>query len=472
MSQQHQETKQKQLSGAVREPGESKSNVFFDLKNPKSKNLLVVLFTIFLDVFGFSLLIPVLPLLLLDKTSSFYILDQSFEVSTANLLYGFLTGIFPLVSFFAAPILGQLSDKYGRKNILLGSLLGTFLSYSLLAFGIITRNIGIIILSRITGGIASGNVSVAHTVIADVSESSEKNSNFGWSAAVYGLGIILGSYIGGQLSSSSLVSWFNASTPFVFASIISLINLGLAYFLLQESNKFIQSNLVIKKFQSTISTFLALIRPSNYRNILIVSFLFQAGFTFVTTFVSVYFVHKLSWNAGDIGNFFGLAGIFIALTQLAMAKGLLKKFSNSSLLKTSIIGTAFTVIYLLFPSNTWQVFGIVPFFSFFSFLCLTNITSEISNSTSQTNQGEVLGLNSGFQNLAQAIPPLFAGLLAYIIESGSSNAKIPFYLTNSQLIIDSIPLVLAFLTMLLAWWIYTFRTHTEHYDNNINPREL
>jgi MFS transporter, DHA1 family, tetracycline resistance protein len=417
--------------------------------NSIQKNLLIVLITIFLDVFGFSLIIPVLPLLLLDQNSAFYIFDASFDHSQAYLFYGILGGIFPLVSFFAAPILGQLSDKFGRKQVIEISLVGTFFSYLALAFGIMTRNLGLIFVSRVTGGVASGNISVAHTIITDISNSKTKTRNFGWAAAVYGIGIVLGSYCGGQLSNSQLVSWFSATTPFWFASIVALFNLVLAILLLSESNAHINPSLIISKFKAIFSVLYAIRIPSSFRKILIVSFLYMAGFSFVTTFVGPYFIDKFNWNGVDNGNFFGFAGLFIAITQIFLVGIIATKISAKNILKASLFGTAITVFLILFPENNFQLYLLVPFFAFFSSLAITNISSEVSDSTTAAKQGELMGINSGLQNLAQAIPPIFSGLVSYFLDKYGAG-------TISQNTILTLPLLFASITMFLAGFVYIY----------------
>lgn len=126
----------------------------------RNNPLPVIFFTVFVDLVGFGILIPVIPLLLANPKSPYYILSGSTNIAEGYILLGFLTAIFPLMQFLAAPILGQLSDKYGRKKILGISLLGTSLSYILFAIGIITKNIPLLFISRAFDGITGGNAPV------------------------------------------------------------------------------------------------------------------------------------------------------------------------------------------------------------------------------------------------------------------------------------------------------------------------
>lgn len=166
----------------------------------KSNPMLTIFLTVFIDLLGVGVLIPVMPLLLGDPTSPYYLLPTGWSTEQGYVLLGLLTAVFPLMQFFATPILGQLSDKYGRKDILLISLFGTSLSYVLFAYGIMSRNLPLLFVSRALDGITGGNISVAQAAIADISLPENRAKNFGLIGMAFGLGFIFGSFLGGKLS--------------------------------------------------------------------------------------------------------------------------------------------------------------------------------------------------------------------------------------------------------------------------------
>jgi MFS family permease len=132
-------------------------------------------------------------------------------------------------------------------------------------------------------------------------------------------------------------------------------------------------------------------------------------------------------------------------------------FNTNMIIKISIIGTAIATFALILPQSTLQVFAIVPFWAMFSSFALTNITSEVSNSSPKNSQGEVLGINSGLQNLAQALPPIFSGFLSFIF---LANQKTNIT-TLTQNFVDVLPIILATVCMILALYVVNYKRRVD-----------
>jgi MFS transporter, DHA1 family, tetracycline resistance protein len=381
------------------------------MKNKLRHPMVVIVFTVFVDMLGFGILIPVIPLLLADPASSYYLLAKNVDYSQGYILLGFLTAVFPIGQFFATPILGELSDKFGRKNILAISLAGTCISYLIFALGIFTKNIPLLFLSRFFDGITGGNIAVAQAAIADITTPKNRAKNFGLLGAAFGVGFIIGPFIGGKLSDPHIVSWFTATTPFLFAALLSFVNIVSVLLLFPETLKIRSKDKVIR-WARALGNIMHAYSMEKLRVLFLTNFLVQAGFSFFITFFSVYLIHKFNFSQGNIGDFFAYIGIWVAFTQVFLTRFIGTKFTDVNILRVTLLGTAIMVFSYLFPTASWQFIFLVPFFAAFNGLTQANSSALVSKSVDATIQGEVMGVNSSVQALAQAIPPILSGYIA------------------------------------------------------------
>jgi DHA1 family tetracycline resistance protein-like MFS transporter len=383
-------------------------------KRLRSRPLAVVLFTIFVDMLGYGILIPVVPQLLGNEQSSFSLLSANMSIDQGYILLGFLVGIYPLMQFLATPILGQLSDRYGRKKILAVALSGTCISYVAFAVGIITRNIQLLFASRAIDGITGGNISVAQAAIADISTPQNRARNFGFIGAAFGLGLIIGPYIGGRLSDPNLVSWFNPATPFWFAAGLSFINILSVLVLFPETLQGIRARINIewlKSFRNIVSAY----GMKALRIPFISSFLFQAGFSFFITFFSIYLIQKYDFSQGNIGDFFAYIGIWTVFSQVFVNANIARQFKEANILRVSLLALAVSIALFFIPKTSSGLLFIVPFFAMFIGLVQANFLSLISGSIGPDKQGEILGVNSSINTLGQSLPPVLSGYIAALL---------------------------------------------------------
>lgn len=381
------------------------------VKKALNKPLPVIFFTIFLDLIGFGILIPVIPLLLANPHSSFYLLPPDFSPKDGYILLGYLLAIFPFMQFLATPILGQLSDRYGRKKILAISLLGTCISYILFAIGIVERNLPLLFLARSLDGITGGNISVAQAAIADITTPENRAKNFGLIGAAFGLGFIFGPYIGGKLSDPNVVHWFSAATPFWFAACLSFLNVISVFFFFPETLKHPAKELIIA-WNKSITNIMKAFQLPGIRSLFTSIFLFQGGFAFFTTFFSVFLITKFGFTQGNIGDFFSYVGIWVALSQALVTRQLSKHFSEYSIVRISLFAMPICIFLFFVPTAWWGLLFIIPFFAMFIGLSQANTTALVSRSAPREIQGEVLGINASVMALAQSVPPVLSGYIA------------------------------------------------------------
>src|SRR3989338_7662155 len=373
------------------------------------KRLLSVLLIVFIDLLGFGVIIPIFALLFFGDIS---ILPAGTNHFMRGIIFGLLIAVFPIAQFFGSPLIGAYSDRVGRKKAMILSLAGTACGYLLMALGIYLKNIPLIFLGRAVAGFAGGNIAVAMSAIADMSDAKTKAGNFALIGMSFGLGFIMGPFIGGKLSDPSLVSWFDFSTPFFFAALLSALNTALVFLIFRET--------LVQKVYSKLSLTtgirnLALaLKMKNLRTIFLVIFLIGFGFTFMTTFFQVFLVEKFSFNQSQIGDMFAFMGLCVALSQGLIARRISQKFSPEKVLKWSVLFLSLSVPLLIIPDNPFFIYLILPLIAAFNGLTFPNSTAIVSGLAGKESQGEILGINQSIQSVAMALPPLVAGFMVAI----------------------------------------------------------
>lgn len=376
----------------------------------KKFSLLPVFFTVFIDMVGVGIVIPIFANLVIRNDAGLLALDSSF--ASRALLLGLLTAVYPASQFFGAPLLGAMSDRYGRKLILVLSLLGTVAGYLLFGFGITIGSLWILFLSRAIDGFTGGNISIAMSSIADISDHSAKSRNFGLIGMAFGLGFIIGPAIGGLLSDSHISPLFTYATPFWVAAILSSINVLLVLWRFTETlDHRVESEMSLFTGFRNIRRAFAL---RNLRTMFLVVFLLTFGFNFFTQFFQVFLIQKFSFTESEIGGLFAFVGVWIVVGQGLLVRPLSRKFSPRAILAISALVLAIALPMLLLPSHAYVLFFILPFIAMSNGLTMPNYNAIISNLAGKKSQGEILGINQSIQALAMALPPLIAGLIVTI----------------------------------------------------------
>lgn len=368
--------------------------------------------TILIDMIGVGVLIPVIPQLLGEPSSPAFLLGPG-QQHLGFILLGFLMAVYPIAMFFASPILGSLSDKYGRRPVLLISILGTSIGYFLFAYAIMTKNIPLLFISRMFDGLTGGNIATVQAAIADQVKIENRAKAFGMIGAAFGLGFILGPFIGGKLADPSLVPWFSATIPFIFAGILALINLASIYFFFSETNEHIDKDRKINFF-GAIGNIMKAKKMTEIRHLLIVALLFNAGFAFFTSFFNVYLTTKFNYTPGQIGNFFGYVGMCVVFTQLVIVRFVSKKYDQINILRFAIPATGFALLLYLLPTQAWWIFVIALIFAIPNGIQQANFSALLSKRIDPTKRGEVLGISASVNSIGQSVPPLLAGVIAVI----------------------------------------------------------
>lgn len=369
--------------------------------------ILPIFLTVFIDMVGIGIIIPVIPALFFNPETSIF--SSDITISQRSILYGLLLASYPFMQFFGAPMLGSLSDRYGRKPMLKISLIGTLVGYLLFGIAIKTSNIWLLYFSRMLPGFTGGNIAIILSSISDVSTNESKAKNFGLVGMAFGLGFILGPAIGGMLADHSVVSWFTHATPFWFTAILTFLNILLVQFNFPETLK-AKRKTKVNAFQG-IANIAHSFSIVQLRTILTVVLLLSLGFTFFTQFLSVYLLQRFQYTVKDTGLLYGWIGIWLAFTQGFIVRRMSGKVAPMSVLSYSIIGLSVVMFVLLIPDKSYLLYYILPLVSICQGITSPNMTAVVSIQAGADRQGEILGINQSMQSVGQIIPPLIAGYI-------------------------------------------------------------
>lgn len=349
----------------------------------------MLLLVVFIDLLGFGIVIPILPLLI-ERTGG------------GPFLVGVVIATFSLFQFLFAPILGRLSDKYGRKPILALSSFINSLSYFLIFF---SQNIWIIIIARIIAGIGSANLSVAQAYVADTSKTHERTKKMALIGSVFGLGFVIGPLLGGITSAE-----FSISTPFLIPAFLSLINTFLIFLILPESNKLLQKNIKIEIINWKITR--AVMKPKNMSLLLFLFFFVNFALALIIGVFPIFSEQKFGWNETQNGYYFGLIGLGSFISQAYLIRILLKKFDEAQMVKMALLVFGLAVIGIGLAPSGLLLLMIGPFTSFGFSLINVNVQALISLESRADEQGMVLGVAHSFASMARVIGPIIGGTIA------------------------------------------------------------
>ena len=365
-----------------------------------------------MEALGFGLLLPVIPQLLANPKSPHYVLAPGTPPGTGYFLIGCLMATYPMMQFFSTPILGQLSDRYGRKPVLAFSLAGTVVGYVMFAFGVIEHNLWLMFIGRALDGVTGGTIAVSQAVIADTTEPKDRTKAFALLMGVNGAALMLGPFLGGVLADPSNVSWFSAATPFWFAAILATLNTVGIMLLFTETNT--QLRPVSVELARNLKNLARSYAHPELSPILLAGFFAGVGVGLFISFLGAFLTHRFGFDEADTGNFFAYVGIWALVTQLVTTRVVAKRFAEPQVIRVTLLGFAVMVGLYVLPTESWWLFLIGPLVSTFSGLSFVNLSGLLSRSARREVQGEIMGIFSSIQAFSMAFPLLIMAPLAAV----------------------------------------------------------
>jgi len=355
-----------------------------------NKRLFSIILVVFIDLLGFSLILPLLP---------YY--AETFKANQT--VTGILIASYAVMQLIGAPILGRLSDRFGRRPVLLLSVFGTFLGFLLLGFA---NALWMLFASRILDGLTGGNLSVAQAYISDVTDEKSRSKGLGMIGAAFGLGFIIGPVTGG------LLSQWGYAVPAFAAAAISFINLILIYAWLPESlTEEKRSQMTEKRPAVTFNALLVAFQRPFTGSILITRFFFGLAFAIFQTIFSLYALAKFNLTARDTGFVLTYVGVLSVIVQGFLVGRLTSRFREDILITASVVLMGISLLgWALAPSLVWLYIIMTPT-ALSGGLLNTLLSSTLTKAVAPQEIGGILGLSAAVESSTRIIAPLLGGVL-------------------------------------------------------------
>jgi DHA1 family tetracycline resistance protein-like MFS transporter len=361
-----------------------------------------IFITLLIDVTGLGIIIPVLPTLIAELIQG--------NLSDAASYGGWLTFAYAIMQFVCAPILGNLSDRFGRRPVLLFSLFGFGIDYLFLAFA---PTIWWLFVGRLIAGVTGASYTTASAYIADISTPEKRAQNFGLIGAAFGLGFILGPVMGG------LLGQFGSRIPFFAAAGLSLLNTVYGYFVLPESLPADKRRPFDIKRANPLGSLMQLKKYPAMGGLIFTLILMYTANNGLQSTWAYYGMEKFSWNEAWVGYSLGFIGLMIGVVQVGIIRWAIPKFGQE---KSLYIGLAFYSLGLLlfaFASSGWMMFAFIIPYSLGG-IAGPALQSIISGFAPANEQGEIQGALTSLMSATTIFaPPLMTNLFAYYTDSSN-----------------------------------------------------
>ena len=403
----------------------------------KTAAIWFIFITLIIDITGWGIVIPVVPKLIEELING--------DVSEASKYGGWLSFLYAFMQFLFAPVLGNLSDKYGRRPVILFSLLGFSINFFIQAWA---PTIFWLFVGRIFSGITGASVTTASAYIADISDDTNRSKNFGMIGAAFGLGFIIGPVIGG------LLGQFGSRVPFYAAAVLCLVNFAYGYFVLPESLGQEHRRPFEWKRANPIGTLLKVRTHPEIFKLFIAWFLVYLAGHAVQTNWAYFTMYKFAWDEKTVGISLGVMGAFTAIVQGFLIRKIHPKLGSERSILYGIMFYSVGMLLFAFAQESWMMYAILAIY------CLGGIAgpalqSVISSKVSAKEQGDLQGALTSVISITSIIGPLLMTQIFYFFTHPEAKIKVLSFVFKPPFQFSGAPFFLGFVLMAVsAYFVY------------------
>tara|TARA_R110000868_G_scaffold158036_4_gene385848 strand:+ start:7750 stop:8988 length:1239 start_codon:yes stop_codon:yes gene_type:complete len=378
----------------------------------QARSAMFALFVVlFIDGLGQAIFFPILVKALLDPNAATLVAHAS--MASRNLIYALVIGLYFLTWFLGAGVLGELSDRSGRKNALLVCMGGAATGYLLSALAFIFHSVALLFIGRIIAGFTAGSQSIAQAAITDVSPPEKLTRNVGFILMAVTIGMVMGPILGGVLSNENLVSWFSVSVPLYVATALAVLNFILLAVSFKETSA--KSERIRINLGKAISVFVSAFKHDTVRYLSITFLALQLGFSGYFLYISVYLLHHFHMTANGVTVYMVLLGIGFSIGFSFITRMLEPHKAKAKVIIICSYGVlAVGVLITWLASNIlWIWLVTIPMAAALS-TGYSFMIAAFSAQVDQDRQGWVMGISVSIMALAGGVIVIVAGLLSSI----------------------------------------------------------